>query len=255
MLGTGWLGLALVQALREGGLAVHASARRPETTGAITRLGARAFDLELPARAQGLSPLLDGANALVITLPPGGRTHGADATDRYLDALSTLQPYLSRDLHVIYTSSTGVYGRTVTGEVTEGTPVAPDTDSSRAVVAAERWLEDHAVGPLSIFRLGGLYGPGRDPVRFFRRLDAIPDGDAPVNMLRQDQAVDAVRFIIRSRTSGIFNVCDGGHPSKREFYGSRYREAGLPPKPFLPGGSAGKRIDSSKIRRLGRLEL
>ncbi|WP_116125495.1 hypothetical protein [Lewinella sp. IMCC34183] len=253
ILGTGWLGLPLLTDLA-GDHAIRGSCRSPSGAEAIRAAGGQPYDIDLPAAAGELPAFLDGADTLVITLPPGGRTHGERTTEYYLSALAPLAPFLRNGLHVLYTSSTGVYGNAVTGTVTETTPVAPDTASSRATVAAERWLREHAPS-LAILRLGGLFGPGRDPIDFFRRREAIPEADAPVNLIGQQRAVAALRFVITRRVTGIFNLCAADHPSKREFYGDRYRAAGRPPKPFLPGGGAGKRIDSTKFRLLGGPEL
>ncbi|THH36512.1 NAD-dependent epimerase/dehydratase family protein [Neolewinella litorea] len=249
LLGAGWLGLALARDLSND-YPVRASYRREAGRRAVQEAGAEPYLLDLPELAAPLQAFLAGARALIITLPPGGRAHQERTTEQYLAALEPLHDFLHRDLHVIYTSSTGVYGGSATGRVTEDTPVAPDTHSGRAVVAAEGWLTEHCP-TLTVLRLGGLYGPGRDPVNFFSKREAIPQGDAPVNMLPQHQAVGAVRFILETGSTGTFNVCGADHPPKREFYGNLYSAAGQTPKPFLPGGADGKRIDSSKLRQLG----
>ena len=230
---------------------VRGSYRREEVAAALRAGGVTPCPLDLPVTDHAtVGDFLEDAQSLVITLPPGGRTHGEAATDRYLELLEALRPHLRPELHVVYTSSTGVYGKAVEGTITEESPLRPDTASSRAVVAAERWLGEHA-DQLAVLRLGGLYGPGRDPSRFFVRREAIPDADAPVNMLSLHDAVAALRFVVHQRVTGIFNLCASAHLTRRAFYGMSYRAAGLPPKPFLPGGAGGKRVDPSKFNRLG----
>ncbi len=250
ILGTGWLGLPLAGKLVED-QAVHATYRTSSNRKEIVAAGAVPHLVDLPVDAAALPALLENVAVLIVTLPPGGRRHGAATTAHYLNTLAPLRPFLA-DLHLIYTSSTGVYGKEATGIVTEDSPLAPDSHSSRAVAAAEAFFLRNA-NKCTILRLGGLYGPGRDPVRFFRRVEAIPDGDAPVNMVHLDEVLEAMRFIVKSGTTGIFNVCSAQHPTKRDFYGSLYAAAGLPPKKVLSGGSSGKRIDSLKLRRLGWL--
>ena len=248
VLGTGWLGLPLSIDLA-GRYSVAGSYRRAETRDELLAGGVTAYRLDLPSAADALPAFLDGATFLVVTLPPGGRQYGAATADRYLESLAPLRDYLP-GLHVIYTSSTSVYGKGRTGVVTEESPVAPDTYSSDAVVKAEAYFLRHG-GRCTVLRLGGLYGPGRDPVRFFRRLPAIPDGDAPVNMVRLDGVLRAVDLILETGETGIFNVCSGGHPTKRQFYGNLYAAAGLPVKDFIPGGADGKRVNSAKLSQLG----
>ena len=248
IIGAGWLGGYLAGCLADSH-AVAATYRKAEVRDRLQSCGVAPVYLDLPGSTDALPALFDRCDAAVVTLPPGGRAHGDQTTARYLGLLAPLAPFLHR-VHLVYTSSTGVYGRAATGTVTEAAPLRPDTPSSEAVVAAEEFFTRHAP-TCTILRLAGLYGPGRDPVRFFARQPAIPDADAPVNMIRREDAAEAIRFALTSGITGIFNACSATHPSKRVFYGRRYEDAGLAPKPFLPGGSGGKRIDSSKLRQLG----
>lgn len=249
ILGTGWLGMALLERLVETGVEeVRGSYRRAEVRDRIEAVGATAVEVSTPERIEGLAPLLKDATALIVALPPGGRRLGEEATARYLAALKPLRPYLS-DLRVIFTSSTGVYGTRVRARVTEATPPAPDTHSSRAVVEAERWLTDHAPR-LTLLRLAGLFGPGRDPANFFGRTGTVPAADAPVNMLHRHDAVSAIEFVLAGDHRGTFNVCADSHPTKRAFYGRAVAHTELTLE-FIPGGTDGKIVDSSALRRLG----
>ncbi|WP_116107993.1 NAD-dependent epimerase/dehydratase family protein [Lewinella sp. IMCC34191] len=250
VLGTGWLGMAAAHHLSPD-YSVRGSYRRTGSRDELVACGVSPYYIDLPTQTEALADFLRDLAYLIVAIPPGGRTHGADTVAHYLHLLAPLRPYLP-GLHLIYTSSTGVYGKSTTGTITESSPVAPDTHSSRAVVAAETFFREHA-GRYSILRLGGLYGPDRDPIRFFRRVPVIPDGDAPVNMVSRQAVLEALRVTIKTEATGIFNVCSANHPPKRDFYGNLYAAANLPAKEFLPGGADGKRIDSSKFRQLGWL--
>ena len=249
VLGSGWLGLALVERLVAGGQVVRASYRRRALGKRLLDLGAEATALDLPDHPGALPEFLDGIDTLIVTLPPGGRRHGARTSERYLYALGTLTGRLA-GIHVVYTSSTGVYGSKVEGVVTEATAVDPATDSARAVVAAETWLAGQT-DRLTVLRLAGLYGPDRDPADFFRNRSEVPDGDAPVNMVHRADVVRAIEWVVARGLTGTFNVSAATHPEKRTFYGRRLQSAGRELPRFLNGGAAGKRIDSGSLRALG----
>lgn len=249
VLGAGWLGLPLIRYLADAGHGVRGSYRRQAVREAILDVDAQPYLLDLPDLSAPLEAFLEDIDTLVVTLPPRGRSLGERATEVYLSALSCLGSFIP-SVHLIYTSSTGVYGSSVTGWIDEGCPPAPDTDSSRAVVAAESWLASHT-GRVTILRLAGLFGPGRDPATFFRQREVVTRGDAPVNMVHQEDALLAIETVMLGEYYGIFNVCAGTHPPKRAFYASYLERAGLPSKIFLPGGADGKRIDSTKLRQLG----
>jgi nucleoside-diphosphate-sugar epimerase len=69
-----------------------------------------------------------------------------------------------------YLSTTGVYGDRAGGWVDEETPPAPSGERGRRRVEAERrWLAlvDKGV-PVHVFRLAGIYGPGRNALETVR---------------------------------------------------------------------------------------
>ena len=252
ILGVGWLGLALAERLVARGVTVHAAATTETKRQSVSdSLGAAVFVVDLPrvTPSDFFSELTD----LVVTIPPGGRKFGAEATDHYLRGLRALLPILSNrpTLRVIYCSSTGVYG-SAEGPVTEATPVAPDTHSGRAVVAAERLFTD-AGCPLVILRLAGLVGPGRHPGRFFGGKNfPISQSDAPVNLVHQADVVSAIELILATPTiTGVYNVCAAAHPSKAVFYGAAAGAVKLAINGSKPGGNNGKVVSSEKLRKLG----
>ena len=89
---------------------------------------------------------LDQASHVLSSVPPG------DAGDPVLDNYAAL---LSAKW-CGYLSSTGVYGNTAGAWVDESAPTGGGRRSARAV-ADQRWLDMGA----HVFRLPGIYGPGR----------------------------------------------------------------------------------------------
>ncbi|MTB52667.1 SDR family oxidoreductase [Lewinella sp. W8] len=253
ILGAGWLGLACARRLVAAGHSVSGSSRGAETREELRAIGAVAYSLDLPQSAENASELLGDRDVVILTLPPGGRQYGAAATERYLEKLGILLPLLKQkpSPRVIYTSSTGVYGA-ATGTVDESSPLAPDTHSSRAVVAAEVLLREN-LSELTILRLAGLVGPGRHPGRFYGGRDRpIPQADAPVNLVHQLDVVRAIEMVIAQNLWGMtFNVCATAHPQKGEFYGDAAKSLGLSIAGTLPGGENAKVISSDNLRRRG----
>jgi nucleoside-diphosphate-sugar epimerase len=72
---------------------------------------------------------------------------------------------------VAYLSTTGVYGDHGGGWVDEDTPRTPNTERGHRRLAAENaWLQlfsEHAL-PVHLFRLAGIYGPGRNAIQSMR---------------------------------------------------------------------------------------
>lgn len=254
IIGCGWLGLPLLEALVEDEHTVWGTSRSKETLARVAAGGGRAVQLSLPGPLP--EALMADFDALIITLPPGGRQLGEDAPAVYLERLEALAPLLqgATPPHVIYTSSTGVYG-TASGAVDETTPTAPVTHSGRAVVAAERWLDNLPV-PTTILRLAGLVGPDRHPGRFYGgRSRAIPAADAPVNLVHREDVIAALKTLLAQKptvhTTAVYNVCAAAHPAKGTFYATASAALGLSVAGQEPGGEDGKIIGSDKLRALG----
>lgn len=251
VLGCGWLGLPLLRSLVDAGHHVKGSARHPEPLMAIKAAGGIPFQVDLPGEIP--ENFIGGTDSvLIITLPPGGRQLGAAATEHYLACLQSIAHSGSRSSpRVLFTSSTGVYGE-AKGEVTEDTPPQPNTHSSRAVLAAEEWLQA-TFTDFTILRLAGLISEDRHPGHFYGGRDRlIPNSEAPVNLVHRADVISAIHLLLKKPPSKkIFNVCAASHPSKGDFYKKAANSIGLQVLGLKSGGKDDKIITSHKLRKLG----
>lgn len=252
ILGAGWLGFALAEQLQLLGTPVHVSSRSALTVQMLGNLGFDgAFQVELP---DVLPPtFFEDVSYLVLTLPPGGRRLGAEATERYVGAIQALFPiFVERpELKIVFCSSTGVYGN-ANGVVDELAPLAPDTHSSQAVAAAERSLELFA-DRLTILRFAGLVGPRRHPGNFYGgKSRPISQSAAPVNLVHQADAVKALQLALSGNLpAGVYNVCAAAHPRKGKFYQAAAEAINLSTSGGDGSGMEGKTVSSAKLRGYG----
>lgn len=130
--GFGYTGLATARAAREAGWTVDATTR--DTSGLR----------------------LEGVSHLLITAPPGEDGDPCLHAHRAVIAAA-------RDLRWIgYLSTTGVYGDRGGGWVDEATLPAPTSARAQRRVRAEAdWAEFSDRIAVDMFRLAGIYGPGR----------------------------------------------------------------------------------------------
>ena len=121
-----------------------------------------------------------------------------------------------------YMSTTGVYGDHAGGWVDENSPLTPSTARGKLRVAAEtQWRKIPNV-PLHIFRLAGIYGPGRGPFAKVRAGTArrIPlgrrsrgDASARANMARPESPARRRHRVASARRSA--RRCLGGAGTAR----------------------------------------
>ena len=146
--GLGYTGTALAHAALAAGLSVTVTSRVPAATAAPH--GARVIGFDAAAE------MLAQATHVVATAPPGPA--GDPVLARYGAELAE-SPRLR---WIGYLSTTGVYGDRQGGWVDESTPPAPGSDRARRRLAAEAgWSALAGRRAVDLFRIAGIYGPGR----------------------------------------------------------------------------------------------
>lgn len=165
-----------------------------------------------------------------------------------------------------YLSTTGVYGDHQGGWVDETTPLTPTTERGRARVAAEtEWMDlhrDHGL-PVHIFRLAGIYGPGRGPFEKVRDGSArriIKDGQVFSRIHVDDIAQVLAASMARPDPGAVYNVCDDDPAPPQDVIGHAAELLGLPLPPAIPHAQAdlspmaasfyaeSKRVDNRRIK-------
>ena len=134
-----------------------------------------------------------------------------------------------------YLSTTAVYGHHNGDWVDETTPLAPTTARGAARVQAEAdWT---ALGlPLHIFRLAGIYGPGRGPFEKVRDGTArrIHKAGQVFSRIHVEDIARVLHAALLRPHPGVYNVCDDDPASPEDILGLAADMLGLPPPPIVP---------------------
>jgi nucleoside-diphosphate-sugar epimerase len=186
--------------------------------------------------SENLPPsVLQGVTHLLISAPPG------PAGDPVLrgagQALRACAPHLK---WIGYLSTTGVYGDRNGEWVDESSPLTPTNDRSKWRVEAERaWTEfgEREDVPVSIFRLAGIYGPGRNQLRSMlegsgRRI--IKPGQLFSRIHVDDIAGVLDASIRRGGSAEVLNVCDDEPAPPQDVIAYAAQLLGMPPPPEEP---------------------
>jgi nucleoside-diphosphate-sugar epimerase len=135
-----------------------------------------------------------------------------------------------------YLSTTGVYGDHEGDWVDETAPLTPATRRGQARVEAEAgW---RALGlPLHIFRLAGIYGPGRGPFEKVRNGTArriVKEGQVFSRIHVDDIAQVVLASIDRPNPGAVYNVCDDDPAPPQDVIAHAAALLGLPLPPAVP---------------------
>lgn len=157
--------------------------------------------------AQDTKEKLSTATHVLISIAP----------NEYGDCvLNTYREVLAKNANlkwIGYLSTVGVYGHHDGAWVDENTACRPVSKRSIERVAAENaWVKfstEHNV-PLAIFRLSGIYGPGRNAFINIEKGTArrLVKKDQVFNRIHREDIGTAACRAIKMTASGIFNITD-----------------------------------------------
>jgi len=226
--GFGYTARTLADRLIDKGWQVRGTTRNEARFGEIEAAGITPFLFErgrpLPGKAfQGVSHILTSI-APDEDGDPVLDTHGGD--------LASL-PGLA---WVGYLGTTGVYGDAGGGWVDEESPPAPSQPRAERRLAAERaWLGTGL--PAHIFRLAGIYGPGRSPFANLKAGTArrvVKPGQVFSRIHVEDIARVLEASMARPDPGRIYNVCDDEPAPPQDVVAAAARLMGVEPPPEQP---------------------
>ena len=218
----------LARRLQPRGFRIAGTARSPERVAALEAAGIEAYPFDgtadMPAGA------LAGTTHILASIPP-------DATGD--PALRRHGPDIARLPGVAwigYLSTTGVYGDSGGAWVDETAPPVPLTERARRRVVAEAaWQALDP--PAHVFRLAGIYGPGRstlDQVRAGTARRIVKPGQAFSRIHVADIAQALEASIGRPRPGAIYNLCDDEPAPSSDVVAFACRLLGVEPPPEIP---------------------
>jgi nucleoside-diphosphate-sugar epimerase len=167
--------------------------------------------------------LLEGHDCLILTMAP---KNVSDYEGCYLQTMLNLKQALTESSslnHIIYTSTSSVYGECGGQLATETTPLQATTAQGQILIEAENTLLSLKTKErkICIFRVSEIYGPNRsikDRVERLLKKKAPGDGSQLTNMIHVDDLVAAILFAKNHQLDGIYNICDDEHMPRKIMY-------------------------------------
>ena len=202
----------------------------------------RDADKQADLEARGVTPILwpggdvsealGKATHLLLSIAPGAE--GDPVLNAFGEEIARRKDQFE---WVGYLSTVGVYGDHQGGWVDEETPLTPSTKRGEMRVEAEAaWASIEGL-PLHIFRLAGIYGPGRGPftkVREGRARRIIKQGQVFSRIHVEDIAQVLMASMERPNPGAVYNVCDNDPAPPQDVIALAAELLGLPVPEDIP---------------------
>jgi nucleoside-diphosphate-sugar epimerase len=234
--------------------------RSPEKAEALQASSIVPYFFDGESYDAGIFDELARADTVIVSIPP---VSGSDPVLRHFYGAIASAPHLR---WISYFSTVGVYGNANGGWVDENTPPKPVNERSRhRVMAEQQWLElsEKVEFAVCIFRLAGIYGPGRNALLkvadgMARRI--IKPGQVFNRIHTGDIAQVLMASIQRPSRSTIYNVADNAPGPPQDVIAYAAELLGVEPPPEVPFDKAdmilmartfyqdNKRVSNKRIR-------
>ena len=225
ILGCGYVGSALANYWQERGHFVTGTTTSWQRVAPLSELLSQVVLIK-GDDADAVQSLVRGQDTVVVSVAPTS-SMAADEdsySTTYLSTAKNLVKALEQTptlKQIIYLSSCSVYGDRQGDWVDENSTIVPQDHRSQVLYETEQILmqankENQRV---CIFRLGGIYGPGRELIRMYGGLAGMilpGKGDRVINWTHRDDIVEAIEFARFKELEGIYNLVDDSQLTVKE---------------------------------------
>jgi nucleoside-diphosphate-sugar epimerase len=232
--GLGYTGEALARSLLADGWQVAGTSRTEAGAEKLAAAGLEAFVFDRHQPLDRIADLLAGTTHLLSSVPPD------ETGDPVLDCHGAHIEEFGQHLDWVgYLSTTVVYGNRDGDWVDETSDRKPGVArGQRRVDAEDRWLAlgEAADIAVQLFRLAGIYGPGRsafDQIRTGRAKRVDRPGQV-FSRIHVDDIVTVLRASMRQPRTGAYNVCDDHPAAPADVTAFACDLLGLPVPPLVP---------------------
>lgn len=244
ILGCGWLGKIVGEALVQSGHSVHASYHNQKTGDEIDALGMNAFYCDFDTSPSIPNEILEQTDHFLILAPPSIATE----SKAYFEVLNDVTSSIQGHSNVIFSSSIGIYPKE-TGNYDESFHFN-ENEPNNKLWLAENALRSRFESRLTVLRLGGLLGPKRHPIFSMQGRSISHDGSAPINLIHSGDILAAINLILAQNHFGsTYNLVYPDDEQKKIYYENAALSLGLDPPKFGTGNSPYRSVNGNLITK------
>jgi len=251
IIGCGDIGIRVAKIWKKASKSVFAVARSESSIDSFRQQHIHACQADLD-NVDSLKSLPSKQALLYYFAPPPATGQKDTRMTHFLDNVD--EKHLPA--HIIYISTSGVYGDQRGEVINEETPANPQVDRAKRRYDAEQQLRQWGINnsvDITILRVGGIYGPGRLPLK--RLQDKVPmlhEHLSPqTNRIHADDLAQiCVAAAIKDTAGEIYNVSDGTNSNMTEYFNTIADFCDLERPPLVDWDEAEKTISPGMLSYL-----
>ena len=225
IIGCGWLGLPLAIEFIKDGYQVNGTTTSKEKLELLKKekISPYLVSISEDLITSSITDFLSDVETLVINVPPKLR---GEHKENYVQKMNLLHKAItiSPTKHIIFVSSTAVYGDS-DEEVTEMTTPVPTSISGKQLLESESIFINDTNLQTTIIRFGGLISSDRHPVTMLSKKESVENGQMPINLIHRNDCIRIIIAVLKNKWWGqIINGVYPDHPSKKEYYTSEAKK-------------------------------
>ena len=250
--GCGYTGKKIAAFFLNQKFEVYGIVRHPESARELKHLGIHPLCLDIRNRESlGVIPKTRFA---IFCPSPGKNQSYSDVYETGIkNLLETLKSIGHRPELILYLSSTGVWGDKNGKWVDETETLYGNSEKSKILVRSEKQILNSGF-PAIVFRLGGIYGPGRNRIQSVSENQPIEKSfDSFINLIHVEDIARATAYLIeKGEKQTVYLGVDEEPVKQSEYYSWIYNQLNRAfPNPFDSSLVQGKRCSNKRLKSLG----
>ena len=243
ILGCGWVGKITADLFLQNNFEVWGTTTQENNLTELEQNGISPILLDLLTvnnKNQGIEDLLENVFDLIIISIPVKRNESTDLCLKKFNKLIELLTKINYK-QIIYLSSIGVY-EPVNGIITEDSKV-----NEKGNIFIIQDLLSREIPSLITLRLGGLFGFGRIPGKYFSN-KVCTVGQEKANYIHGTDVANVIFEISKRKpNASTYNVVAQIHPLKKDTYEAMAKKYNFPPVLYSEETNIQKEVSSEKL--------
>lgn len=260
IIGCGYVGSAVARLWHTAGNELTVTTTSPAKVAGLEKISDRVVILEGNDLAS-LKELVADRDVILLSIGSKQRTSKI-YRQTYLETAQNLVAAIANSgvKQLIYTGSYGIINDKSGNTIDETVVVNPKDEFGEILYQTEQVLLSAANEQLKVcvLRLTGIYGPGRELIRIFRRVAGTTrpgSGESYTNWVHLEDIARAIDFAKDKQLQGLYDLNSDQYMTTKEFLNKLFQAHNLPPVVWDSSQPASRsynmKLSNAKIKNAG----